>query len=115
MTEIPGPLPRVESHRKTVHRPPRLSAAALRAEWPLVLVLTGIVAAVMLMVFDRWRRGAFAIGIVALAAVALRAVLPEHRIGLLAIRSRWFDMACYALTGAVIIWLSLSVDSLGTG
>lgn len=108
-------LPPIERLRRPARRPPRFSAKRMRAEWPLIVVLVGVVVSLLLMIFDRWRRGAFAIGVVALLACLLRAVLPETRIGLLAVRSRWFDLGFYALCGIGIIWLSLSVDSLGTG
>lgn len=108
-------LPPIERQRRPARRPPRFSAQRMRAEWPLIVVLVGVVVSLLLMIFDRWRRGAFAIGVVALLACLLRAVLPETRIGLLAVRSRWFDLGFYALCGIGIIWLSLSVDSLGTG
>lgn len=115
MSAAQAPLPEIEHHRKAVRRPQRFSLAGLRTEWPLVLMLCGIVASLLLMIFDRWRRGAFAIGVVALLAALLRVLLPEHRIGLLAVRARWFDIASFTVAGVLIIWLSLSVDALGTG
>lgn len=102
-------------HRAPIRRPPRFSLQRLRAEWPLAIVLAGIVASLLLMVFDRWRRGAFAIGIVALLAAVLRAALPHTKAGLLIVRSKAFDVAFLAIVGVLIVWLSLSVDALGTG
>src|SRR5699024_12833218 len=65
--------------------------------------------------FERWRRGAFLLGIVALGAAALRAVLSDERARLLASRTKAFDVLFLAGIGGVVLWLALSVDSLGTG
>lgn len=81
----------------------------------MAIILAGIVISLLLMVFDRWRRGAFALGIVALLGAVLRVALPHTKAGLLIVRSKAFDGAFYAIVGGLIIWLSLSVDALGTG
>lgn len=102
-------------HRAPIRRPPRFSLRRVRAEWPLAIILAGIVITLLLMVFDRWRRGAFALGVVALLAAVLRAALPHTKAGLLIVRSKVFDVAFLGLIGVMVIWLSLSVDALGTG
>lgn len=102
-------------HRAPIRRPQRFSLNRLRAEWPLAIIIAGIVISLLLMVFDRWRRGAFALGVVALLAAVLRAALPHTNAGLLIVRSKAFDVAFLAVVGVLVIWLSLSVDSLGTG
>lgn len=66
-------------------------------------------------VFERWRRGAFLLGLVALGAAVLRAVLTDERARLLAVRTKRFDVLFSAVVGAVILWLATSVDALGTG
>ncbi|WP_333619725.1 DUF3017 domain-containing protein [Dietzia sp.] len=81
----------------------------------MAILLAGIVVSLLLMVFDRWRRGAFALGAVAFIGAVLRACLPSTRVGLLVVRSRAFDVVFYVATAVLVIWLSLSVDALGTG
>lgn len=112
--------PAPERKRAPDNRPRRARHARVRwsqihAQWPLALVLAGIVASLGFVLFERWRRGAFVIGLVALAAAALRGALPEHRARLLGVRGKLFDVAFYLVIGAVVLWLSMSVDSLGTG
>jgi hypothetical protein len=79
------------------------------------LVLIGVAVALAFVFFERWRRGAFLLGLVALAAAALRLVVPDQRARLLGVRSKRFDVAFYVGIGAVILWLAASIDSLGTG
>ncbi|GEM_PF-1015755 len=102
-------------HRIAVRRPPRFSFRRIVEEWPMAILLAGIVVSLLLMVFDRWRRGAFALGAVAFIGAVLRACLPSTRVGLLVVRSRAFDVVFYVATAVLVIWLSLSVDALGTG
>lgn len=87
----------------------------VHAQWPLALVVLGLVVALGFVMFERWRRGAFLLGLVAAGAAVLRAVLPDHRARLLDVRGKPFDVAFYVVSGAVVVWLALSVDSLGTG
>lgn len=93
----------------------RISWPQVRAQWPLALVITGLVAALVFVAAERWRRGAFVVGVVALGAAVLRTVLSPSRAGLLTVRGRVFDVLFLVLTGAAAIWLSMSIDSLGTG
>ncbi|HIW67433.1 DUF3017 domain-containing protein [Dietzia aerolata] len=87
----------------------------MRDQWPLALVLFGVMVALGFVVFERWRRGAFLLGLVALGAAVLRAVLTDERARLLAVRTKRFDVLFSAVVGAVILWLATSVDALGTG
>lgn len=96
-------------------RPARLTWAQVRAQWPLALVLAGVAVALGFVVLERWRRGAFVLGVVALAAAVLRAVVPEEKARLLGVRSKAFDVGFYTGIGSVILWLATSIDSLGTG
>lgn len=93
----------------------RVSWTQIRAQWPLVLVLVGLVVALGFVMYERWRRGAFLMGAVAVGAAVLRAVLTDRRAGLLGVRNKPFDVACYGALGGLILWLAVSVDSLGTG
>ena len=100
-------------HRRT--RPARLTWAQVRAQWPLALILIGVVVALGFVVAERWRRGAFLLGMVALGAAALRFVLSDERARLVAVRTKRFDVVFSAGVGVVILWLATSIDSLGTG
>jgi predicted exporter len=87
----------------------------LRNQLPMLLVAVVLVVAVVFLVQDRWRRGAFVIGGAPLLASVLRLVLPEVRVGLLAVRGRPFDVATYAVLGGTIIALAATISSLGVG
>ena len=82
---------------------------------PLILIGLGLFVAVVLVAMDRWRRGTLVFGIVTLAAAVIRLVFAEDRVGVLAVRSRMFDVATLATFGGLVIWLGASIESLGTG
>ncbi|WP_338893138.1 DUF3017 domain-containing protein [Rhodococcus sovatensis] len=86
----------------------------IRKNLPLLAVLVVIVGALVLVVADRWRRGSFVLGIATILAAGFRLCLPENRVGLLAVRSRAFDVSALALVGGAIVFLSSSIDPLGT-
>ena len=46
-----------------------------------------------------------------LVAGVLRAVVPVSRIGLLAVRSRWFDTAAYLVLGGLILAVDLRLHA----
>lgn len=85
-----------------------------RRNLPLVAVLIVVVAAFVLVLADRWRRGALVLGGAMVLAALLRAVVSPDRVGLLAVRGRGFDVTAMALLGATIIGLAASIDPLGT-
>ncbi len=78
-------------------------------EWPLMLVLVGMLASMGLVASGNWRRGAFALGACVTLAALLRAVLPPRIAGLLVLRSRWFDMTLLLISGMAIMVLALVV------
>ncbi len=77
---------------------------------PITLVLTIVTAALVLIAFAHWRRGAFALGAAMLLAGGLRAVLSDRTIGVLAVRGRGFDLPFYFLTGAFMIALTVGIS-----
>ncbi|MFW0784355.1 DUF3017 domain-containing protein [Gordonia sp. CPCC 206044] len=81
---------------------------------PYLVVLLGVLIAALLVVFDRWRRGAFVFGSALLLGAVLRALIPTSRAGLLQVRGRFFDVAAMASVGTLILWLATSIDPLGT-
>lgn len=86
----------------------------VRRNWPLLAVLLVAAAAFVLVLADRWRRGALVLGGAMVLAAFLRAVLSPDRVGLLAVRGKGFDVAAMAVVGATIITLAASIDPLGT-
>ncbi|HEX2857683.1 MAG TPA: DUF3017 domain-containing protein [Propionibacteriaceae bacterium] len=78
-------------------------------EWPLGLVLVGVLTGLAIISTGHWRKGSFAFGAAVVAGGLLRAVLPPRMAGLLVVRSRWFDAALTLLTGAAIMVLALIV------
>lgn len=88
--------------------------AALARNLPIVAVSLVVLAALVLVLADRWRRGAFIFGCAALLAAVLRLCLPENRVGTLHVRSRVFDVLALGSVGGAIVFLSLSIDPLGT-
>ena len=88
--------------------------ARLIRQIPFFAVLAVVVAAALLVLVDRWRRGAFVFGSAMLLGAVLRAVLPTDRAGLLQVRGRAFDIGAMVSLGVLVIWLATSIDSLGT-
>lgn len=86
-----------------------------RTHLPMLLVVAVLVVAVVFVAQDRWRRGAFFIGGGALLASALRLCLPTARVGLLAVRSKPFDVGAYAVLGGGIIALAATITLVGVG
>ena len=81
----------------------------------MVVVTVVILVAVVLVLSDRWRRGAVVFGAATLLAGAIRIALPTDRVGLLAVRGQRFDAAALLVIGTAIVWLAASIESLGTG
>ena len=115
MTHPAPDRPRPADSRPRRTRPARLTWAQIRAQWPLAIVLAGLAVALGFVVLERWRRGAFLLGLVALAAAVLRGVVPDEQARLLGVRGKGFDVAFYVGVGAVVLWLATSIDALGTG
>ncbi|MEO8107976.1 MAG: DUF3017 domain-containing protein [Actinomycetes bacterium] len=61
-------------------------------QWPLALVLLGLVIGLVVLSFYDFRAGSIALGVAIIFGGALRAVLPRERAGLLAIRGRPIDL-----------------------
>ncbi|MBM4608519.1 DUF3017 domain-containing protein [Rhodococcus hoagii] len=85
-----------------------------RRNWPLLAVVLVVAAAFVLILADRWRRGALVLGGAMVLAALLRAALSPDRVGMLAVRGKGFDVAAMAVVGATIIALAASIDPLGT-
>ncbi|AHH15868.1 hypothetical protein DUF 3017 [Nocardia nova SH22a] len=105
MTDAPTTHPQ---HSSPVNR-------FLQVHLPMLLVVVVLLVAVVFVAQDRWRRGAFFIGGATLLAAALRLCLPTARVGLLAVRSRPFDIGAYTVLGGAIVVLAATISSLGVG
>lgn len=81
---------------------------------PFLVVLAVVAAGAVLVALDFWRRGAALVGLALLLGAGLRAVLSEHRAGLLAVRGKPSDVLTYLAIGIGVLLLAASVDSLGT-
>lgn len=95
----------------TIEQPTGLRSmlTKLRNQWTLFLVLAAMTASCTIMATGHWRRGAFAFGMTVLLAGFFRMVLPTRRVGLLAVRSRWFDTVLLLGTAAALLALTLVV------
>jgi hypothetical protein len=79
------------------------------SELPFVLVIGLFVAAALYlsMFSGHWRRATLAMGADLLLAGLLRLTLPARRVGMLGVRSRWFDVVCYLVLGGVILGVDI--------
>lgn len=113
-----SPSPGAQRDGTSAGRAARLRRArTLRAyavQIPYFLVLLGLLIAAVLVLVDRWRRGAFVFGTALILGAVLRALIPTSRAGLLQVRGRFFDVVAMASVGALILWLATSIDPLGT-
>lgn len=74
---------------------------------PLLAVLAVLGVAMVVLATGHWRRGSFTIGTAVLLAALLRAVLPARTAGLLAVRSRAFDVLLTLGAGVALITLTM--------
>jgi len=104
-------LPRSHAARARRKAPPARSAAKALAWLPYLIVLAGVGAGLL----ATWRgslpatRGAAVVGAALLAAAAARLVLPPAYAGLLASRGKALDVAIFAVLGAAVLGVALSL------
>ena len=77
----------------------------IRAELPFLLVLAGLVLGfgMVRVAAEHWLRGVLIIGADLVGAGLLRLMLPERRAGILVVRRRMFDVACYLSLGVLVV------------
>ena len=80
----------------------------------VVLFLVAIVAGVVLILTDHWRKGALAVGTGIVWLGLLRWWVDSWILGVFAVRSRRFDSAFCLIVGALLLITAWSVDSLGS-
>ena len=82
---------------------------APQAQWPLLVVLAGVLAGLGFGLLVEWRFGAGIIGVSVGVAALERLLLPERVAGLLRARSRGFDVAMLTVMAAGIIIAAIVV------
>ncbi len=92
--------------------PSRLPRGVQRAG--VLLFVLGIIVAAGFLVTEHWRRATFTLGAAMIFLSVLRLLCDSRITGLLAVRSRRFDAAFTGVLGAAMMFLALSVDSLGS-
>lgn len=80
----------------------------------LAVFLLGLLVSLGCAATEHWRRAAFLFGGSFLWLAAARALCEDSVIGLFSVRSRRFDVAFSSLLGAGLLFLSISVDALGS-
>lgn len=78
-------------------------------ELPLAAVLAGVAAGLVLVWGHHYRLGSVLVGLTLLGGAGLRLLLPLRAVGLLAVRSRPFDVAALAGMGAAVVTLAALV------
>nr|WP_199323622.1 DUF3017 domain-containing protein [Corynebacterium diphtheriae] len=80
-----------------------------------VAAFVGIVVSSGIFAFtEHWRRATFALGVALLFLAVLRVVCDSKILGVLAVRSVVFDVAFSLVVGGMMVFLSYSIDSLGS-
>ncbi|MEU9447440.1 DUF3017 domain-containing protein [Streptomyces sp. NPDC048277] len=74
-------------------------------QWPLLVVLATVAVGLLVTSLDHFRVGALLIGAALLAGAVMRWILPS--VGMLAVRSRFTDIATYGVLGLGIVLLAL--------
>jgi hypothetical protein len=77
--------------------------------WALGMVALGLLAVAL----DRWRAGSELVGVAFCLAAAARLMLPEARVGELAVRSRVLDATVLLVIGFGIVGLANSIPGHG--
>ncbi|ANP48993.1 hypothetical protein J2Z21_002426 [Streptomyces griseochromogenes] len=80
-------------------------APAPARQWPLLVVLGSVALGLLLTALDVFRWGTLLIGAALLAGAVMRWILPS--VGMLAVRSRFTDIATYGILGLTIVLLTM--------
>ena len=82
--------------------------AGLVRQLPLLAAILVVAAGLVLVTFGSWRSGLVVMGLALVGAAFLRLLLPLRRVGLLAVRSRSFDVLVLAGAGLALTVLTLT-------
>ena len=89
----------------TDRRPPKTVVQQVLGQWPLASVLTGVTIGLAIVVLGHWRAGSTLIG-AAITAGGLLRLMPQQRVGLLAVRNRAIDSILLLGVGIGVIILA---------
>ena len=85
------------------------------AQWAgMALFLAGLVVAGGYALTEHWRRATFILGAALLWLSLVRVACDSRVVGVFAVRSRRFDALFTGLVGGLMVFLSASVDALGS-
>ena len=92
-------------------RPESSAAAKSLRQWPLLVIIGGVVAglAIAFLGPSTWRLGCLVIGASLGVGAVERIALPSREAGLLQVRSKGFDVAVLLLGAVAIIALAIAV------
>lgn len=74
---------------------------------PIIVVIVAIAVGVAIVASGRWRLGGAVLALSAALGGILRLVLPTAAVGALAVRSRLFDVAMFAVIAAILAGMAL--------
>ena len=94
-----------------VHRSAPSAASRSLRQWPLLIVVGGVVLGLAIATLgdNTWRIGCVVIGSSLCVGAVERIALPRRDAGLMQVRGQAFDVAVLALSGSAIIALAIWV------
>ena len=101
------PGPRLDGEGNPIDNQPLIERTI--DQWPLALVLLGLVAGLLVLTFVEFRVGSIMLGVAVIFGAALRTVLSPERAGLLAIRSRPVDLVTMYGLGVALTTVAVLV------
>ena len=114
MAHSTGRAPRlpVDNPHDRALKPSRLPGPV---QWFFIaLFVAGVALSGVYSLWEHWRRATFVLGASMVWLAFVRLTCDSARVGVLAVRSRRFDAAFTAALGGAMLFLSASVDSLGS-
>lgn len=82
---------------------------ALREHSAFVIVLAVAAVGIERIVLYHWREGGALLGAALLLAAGFRALLPDRRTGLLAVRGRLVDVLSYGGLGGLVLFIAFTI------
>jgi hypothetical protein len=78
-------------------------------QWPIALVLSGVVVSLAIVALDRFRVGSLLLAASLVLAFVLRLLLPSTQAGMLAVRSKSVDLAVLGALAAALAIFAIAV------